>query len=321
MHDHNHDHDHGQLSRMGFSIWFTLAVFVAEVVGGLLTNSLALLSDAWHVLADVLALGLSWWALRKAQKSATGDMTYGYHRYGVLAALANSVSLLAISLWIFYESYSRLLHPEPVNSIPMLAVAAIGLVANVIVALALKDSAHGNLNVRSAFLHVIGDASASMGVILAAAIMSYTSWYFIDPIISAGIGLLILKGAWDILRSALGILVEGSPRGIDAHLISEAVRSLPFVTDVHDVHVWSLSNELPMLSLHVIACPESPGNSRMLNAINEILHEKFGIVHSVIQLEDECCGCHDVLCRLDADKQHLHHAPGEKCPKQAGASA
>ncbi len=284
---------------MGFSLWFTLAVFAAEVVGGLLTNSLALLSDAWHVLADALALGLSWWALRKAQKSPTGDMTYGYHRYGVLAALANSFTLLLISGWIFYESYRRLLEPEPVKSVPMLVVAAVGLLANAVVALTLRKAAQGNLNVRSAFLHVVGDAAASLGVIVGGVVMHYTGWYYVDPLVGAAIGLLILKGAWGVLRSALHILAERSPAGLDAHSVSEAVRSLPFVRDVHDVHLWCLSSELPMVSLHVVTGPDCPTNSEMLGAINGLLRERFGIGHSVVQLENECCGRPGVLCRLE----------------------
>lgn len=294
---HNHTHDHA--ARMGFSVWFTVAVFVAEVVGGLLTNSLALLSDAWHVLADVLALALSWWALRKAQKLPTGEMTYGYHRYGVLAALANSLTLLAISGWIFYESYLRLLHPEPVKSLPMLAVAAVGLVANGIVALTLRDSAHGNLNVRSAFLHVVGDAAASLGVIAGGVVMQLTDWYWVDPVISVAIGVLILKGAWGVLRSALGILAERSPAGVDAHTVSAAVRDLPFVQDVHDVHLWCVSNELPMVSLHVVTGPTCPTNSEMLEAIHGVLRERFGLAHAVVQLENECCGRPGVLCQLN----------------------
>lgn len=283
---------------MGFSVWFTLTVFLAEVAGGVLTNSLALLSDAWHVLADVLALVLSWWALRKAQKAATGHMTYGYHRYGVLAALANSLSLLAISGWIFFESYQRMLHPEPVRSLPMLIVAAVGLLANGVVAFVLKDSAHGNLNVRSAFLHVLGDAAASLGVIAGGVIMHLTGWYLVDPLISAAIGLLILKGGWDVLREALHILTERSPAGLDAHSVSEAIRELPFVQDVHDVHLWSLSHEYPMLSLHVITAGACPSNSDMLQEINGLLRERFGIEHSVVQLEEECCGRSGVLCQL-----------------------
>ncbi|MGE5553493.1 MAG: cation diffusion facilitator family transporter [Betaproteobacteria bacterium] len=306
MHGHSHDHGHDNrktlrrddASRMGFSVWFTLAVFLAEVAGGVLTNSLALLSDAWHVLADVLALALSWWALRKAQKAATGHMTYGYHRYGVLAALANSLTLIAISGWIFYESYHRLLRPEAVKSLPMLAVAAVGFFANGIVALVLRASAHGNLNVRSAFLHVVGDAAASLGVIVGGAVMYYTGWYLVDPLIGAAIGLLILKGAWDVLRSALHILAERSPAGLDAHSVFEAVRTLPFVCDVHDVHLWCLSSEFPMLSLHVVTGPSCPTNSEMLETINRLLRERFGIVHSVIQLENECCGRAGILCRL-----------------------
>lgn len=304
MHEHDHGHSDAHVhvsdnvDKLGFSVWFTLAVFVAEVVGGYLTNSLALLSDAWHVLADVMALALSWWALKKARQSATGDMTYGYHRYGVLAALANGFSLLLLSFWILYEAYGRFLHPEPVKTIPMLVVAVIGLVANAVVALALGDSAHANLNVRSAFLHVLGDALSSVGVIVAAVVMKYTSWYAADPLISVGIALLILKGASDVLRSAIGVLAERSPEGMDAAAISRAVSNLPFVLDVHDVHLWSLSTELPLLSMHVVTDSAGSTNADLLRQINEVLLQNFGLRHSVVQLEEECCGRSGLLCDL-----------------------
>jgi len=287
MEDHDHTRGHLQ-GKFKIAIGLTSAVLLAEVVGGILTNSLALLSDAAHVFADVFALALSWVAIYLSTLPATSKRTYGYHRAEVFAAFINGVSLIGISGWIFYEASLRLISPEAVKSLQMLLIAAAGLLVNLGVALVFVKESRDNLNVKSAFLHVLGDAASSSGVILGGVIMKLTDWYVVDPILSFAIGLVILAGSGRVTYEALHILLEGTPRNIDIDDVSAEMKKLNFVKDVHDLHVWSICSDYAALSAHVYVDVHSiRAVQNALDSVNNMLREKFGIIHTTIQLE---CG-------------------------------
>lgn len=291
--------------RFLLSIAITAFILLAEVVGGFWTGSLALLSDAAHVFMDVFALLLSYIALRLSSLPADDRHTYGFHRFEVLAALINGITLGAIAIGIFSESWSRWQNPQPVKSLEMLVIAGIGLVANLIVVFVLGGHAHEHkteeeadhqeneredLNVRSAFLHVLGDAVASVGVIIAGVVMFFTDWLWVDPLMSVLIGILILFSSGRVLKSSLHILVEGVPDGLSLEIIGQNMMDVPGVLDVHDLHVWSLCSGHIALSAHVITNdqPIIESNGMMTNLKRSLL--KFGIEHTTIQLECEACG-------------------------------
>lgn len=306
MHDHDH---HGHLQgKFGIAVGLTSAILIAEVIGGILTNSLALLSDAAHVFADVFALVLSWVAVYLTTLPATNRRTYGYHRAEVFAAFINGVSLLAISGWIFYEAVHRIFSPEPVKSLSMLIIAGIGLIINLVVASIFLKESHENLNVKSAFLHVIGDAMSSAGVIVGGIIMTFTQWYLIDPIISFIIGIVIMLGAFRVTREALHILLEGTPRNINLEEVSKEIKNLDFVKEVHDLHIWSIRSDYSALSAHVLVDAQSiRAVQNTLNAISDMLKKKFGIGHTTIQLECGESNCSDsLLCNYSHSRENSH---------------
>lgn len=307
---HEHDHLRGHLQgKFRIAVGLTLAILVAEVIGGILTNSLALLSDAAHVFADVFALVLSWVAIYLTTLPASGRRTYGYHRAEVFAAFINGASLIVIAGWIFYEATRRLMNPETVKSLPMLIVAAIGLVVNIVVALIFLRESHDNLNVKSAFLHVLGDALSSAGVIAGGVIMSLTGWYLVDPILSFAIGLVILIGSIRVTREALHILLEGTPQNVNINEVSDEIKKLDFVKDVHDLHIWSIRSDYAALSAHVLVDAHSiRAMQNTLSSIGNVLKEKFGIAHTTIQLECGETACMDsLLCDFrQAEESHKH---------------
>lgn len=283
--------------RFVWSLILTGLIFVAEVVGGLWTGSLALLSDAAHIFMDILALAMSYAALRVATWPADERHTYGYHRWQVIAALANGATLLVVALGIFREAWHRFQEPTPVLAGPMLVVAVVGLVVNLIVALVLKDHDHHDLNVRSAFLHVLGDALSSVGVILAGAVILFTGWTWVDPLVSALIGAIILLGAGRVLREALHILVEGAPEGMTMAQVQPAIQAIPGVSDVHDLHIWSVSPGYVALSAHVVLADGSFADAQNVQSrIRSLLAERFGIHHTTVQLECAHCGQGIVTC-------------------------
>ena len=306
MGGHNHSHMRGRLQgKFKIAVGLTAATLIAEIIGGILTNSIALLSDAAHVFGDVFALGLSWAAIYLSTLPPTSKRTYGYHRAEVFAALVNGVSLIAVAGWIFYEAAHRLVAPEPVKSLPMLVVAVIGLLVNLGVALIFMKESHDNLNVKSAFLHVLSDAMASAGVILGGAIMHFTGWYVVDPILSFAIALAILAGAGRVTYAALHILLEGTPKNIDIDDVAGKIEEFAFVRDVHDLHIWSICSDYAALSAHVFVDVQSiRAVQNALGSINDMLRDRFGIVHTTIQLE---CGTHDGPEPLLCDFRH----PGE----------
>jgi cobalt-zinc-cadmium efflux system protein len=298
--------------RFILSFVVTALILAGEVAGGIFTGSLALLSDAAHVLMDILALVLSYAALRLASLPPDDRHTFGFHRLEVLAALVNGISLGGIAVGIFIEAWRRWQTPTVVKSVEMLVIAAIGLVLNLAVAFILKGGMHSHadhqheqvtgehpedLNVKSAFLHVLGDAAASVGVILAALIIMKTGWQWVDPVMSVVIALLILVSSWRVLKSALHILVEGVPESIKLNRVSEAMQTTPGVADVHDLHVWNICSMNVALAAHVVL------NEDRLKASPSIMKElrsrlaKQGIEHITIQFEDRHCDQPECSCR------------------------
>jgi cobalt-zinc-cadmium efflux system protein len=271
---------------------------VAQVVAGLWTGSLALLSDSAHVFLDLLALGMSYVALRLAAQPADDRHTYGFHRLQVLAALVNGATLLLVTFEIFREAWQRLRHPAPVLVGPMLVVAVIGLVANLLVAFVLGGHDHENLNVHSAFLHVLGDALSSVGVIVAGAIMAVTGWTLADPLASVLIGLVILAGSGRVLRGAVHILVEGVPEGLTVSKVGEVMGKVPGVAEVHDLHVWTVGPGYVALSAHVVLDDQALSQAQaVMDGLKESLRQSFGIEHTTVQFECGNCGQGTVACQ------------------------
>jgi cobalt-zinc-cadmium efflux system protein len=276
--------------RLKLAFWITAAIFVAEVIGGVLTSSLALLSDAGHVFADLFALGISAFAFDLARKPPDRHRTFGYHRAEVFAALVNGLGLVGISVWIVIEAIKRLGAPVPVDSGPMAIVAAVGLAANLTIVFLLRGHCGQNLNVRSAFLHVIGDLLASVAVLAGGLVMLATGWYLIDPLLSLLVVAIILRGAIHILREAIHILLEGIPRGIELAEVEQAIQEVDGVRGVHDLHIWSLCSEYLAASAHVLVAEQSTSDARQIvEEVARMLGERFRIVHSTIQPESESC--------------------------------
>jgi len=297
--DRVHNHISAVSGKLKFGIIFTSLILVIEVVGGIMSNSLALLSDAGHVFVDILALVLSWYGVRQSERPSSSEMTFGYHRVGVIVALVNAISIFAIAIFVFYEAYQRVLEPQEVNSPLMLSVAIIGLSVNLFVAFWLRREQRENLNVRSAFWHVLGDALASIGVIIGAIIIMVTDWFIIDPMISGVIGIIILFSAWRILKEGLEVILEATPYGVDVLEMVEAIKQMPGVKAVHDVHVWSISAELHAMSGHVLIddVPVSQA-AQIRQGIQDMLRKQFDIEHTAIQMECHECGCDDLFCKL-----------------------
>ena len=272
--------------RLMFAITLTAITLVAEIIGGIWSNSLALLSDAGHVFLDLFALMLSLAAIKLAAQPPNEQHSYGWHRAEVLASLINGLTVFLMAIGILYEGSKRLLAPEAVQTTPMLVIALLGLIANLLAAKGLHGHAHDDLNVRSAFLHVLGDAAASVGVIVGAILMRYTGWYQADPLISIAIGLLILVGAGRVLREAVHILMEGVPRGMSVEQVAAHIRSIEGVADVHHLNIWSVCSHIFALSAHVEIKPEYEGErSHLLHTIEHELGHDFHITHTTIQLD------------------------------------
>jgi len=307
-HSH-HDHDHQEQSPLdrgitrGFivAIGLTAITLVAELVGGFWTNSLALLSDAAHVFMDLFALVLSLAAIHLARFPASDTRTYGWHRAEIFASLINGTTLLLIAFGILGEAWDRLLHPEAVKSKEMFIIATIGLAMNLIAASRLHGHAHDDLNVRSAFLHVLGDAIASVGVIIGGVIMLYTGWFVLDALISVAIVLIIGWGAIRILREAGHILLEGVPAHIDINQLVDRMRTVTGVNDVHHVHVWSICSHITALSAHIDILPEYRlRQGEIIGTLEQMLDHDFHITHTTLQGECSRCVTGPVI-------QQLHH--------------
>lgn len=290
-------------NRFLLSIVITFVIFVAELTGGLWSGSLALLSDSAHVFLDIFALGLSLLALRLSRLPEDDRHTYGYHRLEVLAALANGLTLAVISIGIFVEAYQRWRQPVAIHSGEMLAIATIGLAANLLVAFVLGRPEHAHtdggeepprrrdLNVESAFLHVLGDAVSSLGVIIAGILIWRTGQYWIDPLVSVLIGILILASSGRVLRGSLHILIEGTPEGISLKRLGASLAAIPGVIGVHDLHVWNICSGTVALSAHVVLSEQANQNSgEALEQVRQVLSRQYGIDHSTVQFECVACG-------------------------------
>jgi cobalt-zinc-cadmium efflux system protein len=284
---------------------------VAELIGGLLSNSLALLSDAGHMFMDVLALLLSFLALRFATRPATEKQTFGFYRLEILAALINGTVLLALSLFIFYEAYQRFFEPREIRGFLMVGIAAIGLGANMVSALVLRRGSHESLNVKGAFLHVIGDLLSSVGVILAGVIILLTSWKRVDSIISFVIGGIILIGAYRLVMESVHILLESTPKDVDLSDVVDGIKTIEGVRDLHHVHLWTITSGIYALSAHVLIEDQMTSlSSQILEDISRFLRDRFNIDHTTIQFECEACQT-DFVCRLDTSGKLPEYQTGK----------
>ena len=267
-----------------------LTIMAFEIIGGILSNSLALLGDAGHMLVDALALGLSLFALVMARRPATPTKTYGYHRVEIMAALANGTTLVLVSLYIFYEAYHRFLDPPVVQTPIMLLVATVGLLANLAGILLLRKASHRNLNIKAAFWHIVGDTISSVGVIVGGLIISITGWYAADPLIAVFIGGIILWGAVRIARESADILLEAVPGHVQVDKVIETMKNVPGVEDVHDIHVWTITSGIHALSAHLLIEDQMVSRSaEIVQAVNHDLTRRFDITHTTLQLECEKC--------------------------------
>jgi cobalt-zinc-cadmium efflux system protein len=310
-HSHSeHNHTHG-LARKSLRLAFflTLIILLAEVVGGLLANSLALLSDAGHVVTDIFALGLAWFATMQAERPPNARKTFGYHRVGILAAMVNAVTLIVIAFAIILEAAQRFQHPEKVQPQIMFLAAGIGIIINLIIGFGLFKEA-SNLNVRAAMLHVFGDVGASAAVIVAGVIILFTGWTFIDPLLSVGIAVLIAIGAWRILRETTDILLESVPKGVSMPGLVKDMKSVEGIQNVHDLHVWSITSNMYALSCHALIAdlPQSD-SSVILHSLNTMLSEKYHIGHVTIQFE--CDPHQETYCAVNG--LYCHMEMGENC--------
>ena len=295
-----------------WSLLATVTFVVLEIVAGLRAHSLALLSDAGHNFTDALALALAWIGFYLQSKPADEIKTYGYHRAGVLSAFVNALTLVVLSAWILYESVLRLNHPQAVDETLMMAVAGVGLLMNGGIMLALRRSSHGDVNIRGAFIHMLGDALGSIGIIAGAVAIRYTGWVQVDPLLSILIALLIVWTAWDIIRESLNILLEGLPRGILLNDVATAMKATAGVLDVHDLHIWSLGSSAHALSCHVLIEDVPPSASDViLRRLNGVLEEKFHIAHTTVQFEHVSCAISETGCaipvKLEDHEGHHHH--------------
>lgn len=305
-HTHHHDIDSALKSRLILSIALTAVIFVTELVGGYLTNSLALISDAAHVFMDVFALSLSLFAIYISEMPPSETRTWGLHRVEVFVSFINSLVLFLLTLFIFYEAYHRFLSPEPVKSAGMMVVAVIGLAVNLVVALWLRHFAVSDLNIRSAFIHVVGDAAASVGVIIGAVVIYYTGWFQADPLISVLIGLIIVSGAYRIIKESSHILLEGVPRDIDFNRVMEDIKSANGISSVHSLHIWSICHNVYALSAHLDIIPTQRWRmGEIFDEINEKLADNYHIFYTTLQAECSGCNPDDVFGRV-AHKERNH---------------
>ena len=309
-HGHSHGHAHATGSILRWSLAATAAFVLVELIAGFQAHSLALLSDAGHNFTDALALGLAWAGFYLQSKPADETKTYGYHRASVLSAFVNALTLVALSVWILYESVLRMRAPQPVNAGLMMAVAGLGLAMNGSIMLALRAASRNDINIRSAFVHMLGDALGSIAIVLGAVAIHYTGWVRVDPILSILIALLIVWTAWDIIRESLNILLEGLPRGIHLADVARSMGGVKGVLGVHDLHIWSLGSSTHALSCHVLIEDVPPSESdTVLRSLNALLEGRFGITHTTVQFEHVSCAISENGCAIPVPHEHEHHHP------------
>jgi cobalt-zinc-cadmium efflux system protein len=303
-HDGDHDHNHGHGGHghhhthsanersVGLGAALTGGFMVAEIVGGVLAGSLALLADAGHMLTDFASLALAWLGFRLTRRPADWRRTYGFDRFAILVAFVNGVALFAIAAWIVVEAIHRLNAPVEVLGGPMLAIAALGLVVNIVVFLILRSGDRDNLNIRAAALHVIGDLLGSVAAVVGALVILATGWTQVDPLLSMLVALIILRSAWHVVADSGHILLEGTPTGFDSRAVREDLRAaLPFLLDVHHVHAWSISQERPMVTLHA-SVTANTDSAFAVREIKRMLAQHFRVTHATVEIEYGAC-CDD----------------------------
>ena len=302
-HDHDHDSDHGHahveaadesnLKRVLIALVLTGVFMFVEIVGGILSGSLALLADAGHMLTDTMALALAAAAFHVSKRPPGGNLTYGYQRFQILAAFVNGLSLLVIVGWILFEAVSRFITPRDVLGETMLVVAVAGLVVNLISFAVLHSGDQENLNIRGAALHVAGDLLGSVAAIVAAIIIIYTGWMPIDPILSVAVAMLILRSAWSLVKRSAHVLLEGAPDWLDVSDMQERiVESVPGVAGIHHVHVWGLTPQRLMLTMHVTLVDNIPSQSGVVRGVKDFVEREYGIGHSTVEVEVDGCADH-----------------------------
>ncbi|MBI4670077.1 MAG: cation transporter [Chloroflexi bacterium] len=304
LHAHSHT-NYVNARRMLFALFITLAFVLFEILAGVYANSLALLTDAAHNVTDVLALALSWYALRVALRPANASKTFGYHRVGIVVALVNASSLALISIFIFYEAARRFLNPLPVQDTILIGVSLIAFFVNAGTALLVLRGSATDLNQRSAFWHLAGDAVATLGAFVAGIGIALTNWDWLDPLASILIAALILWNVVGIVREALDILLEATPRDVDVDGMVSAMQSVRGVRGVHDLHVWSIAQNLRALSAHILTDDVTISDGAQVQRdLNVLLHERYGIAHATLQLE--CSGCEPDALYCELDQAHEH---------------
>ena len=291
-HSHSHGHSHTNNKKALFSSFLLISVLmVVEVIGGIVTNSLTLLSDAGHMLSDAGSLGLSFFAIKLGEKKGTQINTYGFKRFEIIAAALNGLLLIFVSLMILYEALHRFFAPPKVQSTGMLLISCIGFLVNIMAAwILMKGDKEENLNVRSAFLHVIGDLLGSIGAIVAALLILFLGWGIADPVASVIVSILIIISGIRVTKDSFHILMEGAPAQIDSDKLKEALKKIPMVKEVHDLHIWTITSGYPVLSCHLTITNDGIHDDILFRA-QKVLHDEFDIEHSTIQVEKEANGC------------------------------
>lgn len=302
-----HGHDHGDVQRR--ALWIALLLnggyLIAEVIGGLAFNSLALLADAGHMLSDVIGLGIALFAQRLASRPATARHTYGFQRSEVMGALINGVTLVVVVAWVVFEAVRRFSSPEPIDGTGVLIVATIGLIINVASAVIISRAQGQSLNMRGAFLHMASDAAGSVAVIVAGAAVLVWGASWVDPAASLVVGLLILWATWSLLRETVHVLMEGAPKGMDPREVEDALTQEEDVESVHHLHLWNLASDVPALSAHIVLADTETLHDAQEKGetFRTMLHERFGIEHATLELE--CHPCAEVEGQAD----HVSRTP------------
>ncbi len=293
------------LKRLGIAAGIALAILLLEAIGGVLSHSLALLSDAGHILADVFALGMSWFALRLAKRPANEKATFGYHRVGILVALVNGASLVVMAALIVREAYGRFVSPVEINTIQLLTIASLGLAANLVMVGLLHKGHHESLTVKSAWLHVIGDSLASVGVIASGLVLMVTGWRYVDPIVSIMIACLIFFGGSRLVRDAARILLEFPPRSLRAVDLEAGILGVDGVKEVHDLHLWAITPQFPCLSAHLLVEEQYLSQVHgIMKAVEKTL-KRMGVAHTTLQVECIGCGSESTFCNQEQDGEAL----------------
>jgi cobalt-zinc-cadmium efflux system protein len=298
-HQHEQDHGHtretgqGNFNRVLIALVLTGSFMIVEVIGGIISGSLALLADAGHMLTDTMALALAAAAFHVSKRPANGNLTYGYQRFQILAAFVNGLSLLFIVGWILYEAVERFVSPRDILGETMLVVAAAGLIVNLVCFAVLHSGDQENLNIRGAALHVAGDLLGSVAAIVAAVVIIYTGWTLIDPLLSVAVAFLILRSAWILVKRSAHVLLEGAPDWLDVVAMQERiVDAVPGVQEIHHVHVWGLTPQQLMLTMHVSIADEAASQSEVVRGVKQFVLQEYGIGHSTIEVDVD--GCADV---------------------------